>query len=36
MLDILVELAKSDGVIVDNEIYSLEDLANFWGATLKI
>lgn len=36
MLDILVELAKSDGVVVDNEIYSLEDLANFWGATLKI
>ena len=36
MLDILVELAKSDGVVVDNEIYSLQDLANFWGATLKI
>ena len=36
MVDFLAELAESDGVIVDNEKYSLRDLADFWGVESRI
>jgi len=36
MVDFLAELAESDGVIVDNEKYSLRDLADFWGVESRL
>ena len=30
MIDILAEIAKADGVVLDNEKFSLDDLANLW------
>jgi hypothetical protein len=32
----LAELAEADGVIIDNEKYSLRDLADFWGVESRI
>ena len=36
MVDFLAELAESDGVIIDNEKYSLRDLADFWGVESRL
>ena len=36
VIDFLAELAEADGVIIDNEKYSLRDLADFWGAESRI
>ena len=36
MVDFLAELAESDGVIIDNEKYSLRDLADFWGVEPRL
>ena len=30
MIGILAEIAKADGVVLDNEKFSLDDLANLW------
>jgi len=30
MINILAEIAKADGVVLDNEKFSLDDLANLW------
>ena len=30
MIDFLAEIAKADGVVLDNEKFSLDDLANLW------
>ena len=30
MIDILAEIAKADGIVLDNEKFSLNDLSNLW------
>ena len=30
MIDFLAEIAKADGIVLDNEKFSLIDLSNFW------
>ena len=36
IVDFLAELAEADGAIIDNEKYSLRDLADFWGVESRI
>ena len=30
MIDFLAEIAKADGIVLDNEKFSLNDLSNLW------
>ena len=36
MIDILAEIAKADGVVLDNEKFSLDDLANLWEVETRL
>ena len=36
MIDFLAEIAKADGVVLDNEKFSLDDLANLWEVETRL
>ena len=36
MIDFLAEIAKADGVVLDNEKFSLDDLANLWEVESRL
>ena len=36
MIDFLAEIAKADGVVLDNEKFSLYDLANLWEVETRL
>ena len=36
MIDFLAEIAKADGVVLDNEKFSLDNLANLWGVDSRL
>ena len=36
MIDFLAEIAKADGVVLDNEKFSLDDLANLWDVESRL
>ena len=36
MVDFLAEIAKADGIVLDNEIFSLNDLSNLWEVESRL
>ena len=36
MVDFLAEIAKADGIVLDNEIFSLNDLSNLWEVECRL
>ena len=36
MIDFLAEIAKADGIVLDNEIFSLNDLSNLWEVECRL
>ena len=36
MIDFLAEIAKADGIVLDNEKFSLDDLSNLWEVESRL
>ena len=36
MIDFLAEIAKADGVVLDNEKFSVDDLAILWDVETRL
>jgi hypothetical protein len=36
MIDFLAEIAKADGIVLDNEKFSLNDLSNLWEVEYRL
>ena len=36
IIDFLAEIAKVDGIVLDNEKFSLDDLSNLWGVESRL